>query len=210
MWIENQLNKWVQMVVSTSTKCSWRQVPNGVQQGLRMVSVLFNLFISELDDGKDRAQPQQVCRWCKTKEWQTHVCAAIQREMEKLENWANRTRETSKSCTYVEITPGTSAGWGMIIWKAGWQRARTGKVILTMPSTTLVLSSVSQHKPWSNELMYWSRSKENIFLMVIFALDPALYLATQKPCTRRTALIDKWNKRGAGGIRNLCCIWVTM
>lgn len=119
MWIENQLNKWVQMVVSTSTKCSWRQVPNGVQQGLRMVSVLFNLFISELDDGKDRAQPQQVCRRCKTKEWQTHVCAAIQREMEKLENWANRTRETSKSCTYVEITPGTSAGWGMIIWKAG-------------------------------------------------------------------------------------------
>lgn len=35
------------------TKCSWRQVPNGVQQGLRMVLVLFNLFISELDDGKE-------------------------------------------------------------------------------------------------------------------------------------------------------------
>lgn len=109
-----------------------------------------------------------------------YVCAAIQREMEKLENWANRTRETSKFCTSVEITAGTSASWGMIIWKAGWQRAQTVKVILTMPSTTLVLSSLSQHKPQNNELMYWSRSKENIFLMVIFVLDPALYLSTQK------------------------------
>lgn len=35
------------------TNCSWRQVPNGVHQGLRMVLVLFNLFISELDDGKE-------------------------------------------------------------------------------------------------------------------------------------------------------------
>lgn len=129
--------------------------------------------------------------------------------MEKLENWANRTRETSKFCTSVEITAGTSASWGMIIWKAGWQRAQTVKVILTMPSTTLVLSSLSQHKPQNNELMYWSRSKENI-LMVIFVLDPALYLSTQKNNRRGRSLIDKWNKKAAGGIRNLCCIWVTV
>ena len=105
-WVENWLTERTQEVVSDGTESSWRPVTSSIPQGPVLGSVLFNVFISDLDDQIESTLSKFVDGTNLGGVTDTpEGCASTQKYLDRLECWAwKNLRSFNKSkCRFLHL-----------------------------------------------------------------------------------------------------------
>jgi len=107
-WIENWLNGRTQKVVMSGNEFSWKPVTSGVPQGSVLGPVWLNFFIGDMEEVTDSNLSKFADDTKQGGEADTaEGCAAIQRDMDRLETWAQRNlmKFNKEKCSVLHLTP---------------------------------------------------------------------------------------------------------
>ncbi|KAK4827595.1 hypothetical protein QYF61_019497 [Mycteria americana] len=141
-WNENWLNSQAQRVVISVTKTSWRQVTNSVPHESIPDSVLFNIFINGLDYGAECALSRfaddiKLGRVAGMPEGP----AAIQRDLDTLEKWSDRSLMKISRRKYKVLQLGMNNPMHQNMLRVNWlESCLAEKALVVLVDTKLNMS----------------------------------------------------------------------